>query len=49
MGMILVAVLWIQLSHKALSAVGSRLSARVRPTADSREPTAPSYQRTEAP
>jgi drug/metabolite transporter (DMT)-like permease len=49
MGMILLAVLWIQLSHKALSAVGSRLSARVQPTADGREPTAPSFQRTEAP
>jgi drug/metabolite transporter (DMT)-like permease len=49
MGLILAAVLWIQLSHKALSVVGSRLSARVQATAESRKPTAPSYQQTEAP
>jgi drug/metabolite transporter (DMT)-like permease len=41
MAMILAAVLWIQLSHKALSAIGYRPSA-------GRQPTAPSYQHTEA-
>lgn len=38
----LAAVVWIQLSHKAPSAIGRRLSAMARPTADNRQPTAPS-------
>jgi hypothetical protein len=38
----LAAVVWIQLSHKAPSAIGSRPSATSKPTADSRPPTASS-------
>jgi threonine/homoserine efflux transporter RhtA len=38
----LAAVVWIQLSHKAPSAVGSRPSAAPQSTADSRPPTASS-------
>jgi len=46
--LILAAVLWIQLSHKALSGIGTRRSAIGLRTADGRKPTAQSVETTEA-
>ena len=40
-GLILAAVVWIQLSHKARSAIGYRPAAKPQPTAESRQPSAP--------
>ena len=47
-GLILAAVVWIQLSHKALSAFGGPRSADARPSADSRPPQASSIRPEEA-
>jgi drug/metabolite transporter (DMT)-like permease len=44
----LAAVVWIQLSHKTQSAVGSRLQTTAAPTAEGRQPNAPSVTPTEA-
>jgi multidrug transporter EmrE-like cation transporter len=46
--LILAAVVWIQFSHKARSAIGHRPSAHTKPTADSRQSTAPLVRPTEA-
>jgi drug/metabolite transporter (DMT)-like permease len=47
-GLTLAAVFWIQFSHKALPAIGSRPSAETQPTADGRPPTASLVRPTEA-
>lgn len=48
MGMILAAVLWIQLSHRALAAIGYRPGRGARGPADGRRPAAQSYHDSEA-